>query len=246
VEVDKELRSRRLTLHLSPRPPERLFPVLARRAGARFSNNFRFKPRGPGVRQGNSRLFAREPVSMTVTAPAEFEEVLQALEIDVDVAEDVAGKVTLATSAQPLATVLSRLAHQVDAVWEPVVRLEYHKPVDAEAASYERMLSHFSELAALSPAERREEIQAELESLGRLGPDEQPTGIARLAGDILSLGSLLRTVPGEHRAAIGPQVVGVAADYWAVLSRAPGGQRSAFRQIVGALGQLARDLEQIR
>jgi hypothetical protein len=218
VEIDEKLRDVRLTLELAPRPPERLFPVLARRAFARLSVVYRVRPFPPGgVRQAGSLLFADGLVSLRLREAVELPEVWGQLGVPVEVEEGVEGTVRMDVARRPLAWVMDRIAAQVGATWVAVVRLEARRFVDPEAETYTRMRSHFSDLARLSSMERREELAAEMETLAELPTDRRAEGLRRMADDVLSLATLLHEVPGEHRAATAPYVLGIAADYRAVL-----------------------------
>jgi hypothetical protein len=247
VELDEKLRGRRVTLDLAPRPLERLFPVLARRLDARLSILYRLKPwRAEYIRRKGSLVFAGRLVDLEMSRPLDLDEALRQLGVPLEVEDGVSGRVRLSAARYPLARVFDRIADQVNAKWETVVRLEQRKPVDAEAAALERMHSHFGDLAGLSPGERREELASDLEAMLELPGDQREQRLERISTDILSLASLLQSVPGEHRAQIGPRVHAVAGDYWSVLSRLPEERRSLCAPLFAALEGLRQRLDQIR
>jgi hypothetical protein len=239
VEVDKSLRAERLTLALSSRQPGQIFPALARRVGARLELLYRLTPLPPGAlpRPGAS-LFAEQEVQVVSDGVLELEEVWQQLRIPIEVEEPLRRKVRLSTAPQPLHRLLDRIAAQVQARWNVVVRLQEIRAQDEEADAQERMRAHFQVLSYLSPAERQEEIAAHLDRLAALDEKRRPAGIAQLRAEILSLGSLLQGVPGEHRGRIGAQVRGVAQDYARVLERQKGKRRALFQPLSSALEEL--------
>jgi hypothetical protein len=108
------------------------------------------------------------------------------------------------------------------------------------------MQAHFGDLACLSPAERRDELVAEREWLEKLPPQEQAEGIRGMARDVLSLGTQLQRVPGEHREQIAPRVLAVAEAYQTVFTRLRGERRERFAPVLHALNNLQQHLMQIR
>jgi hypothetical protein len=247
VQVDEKLRGRKLTLNLVSRPPERLFPVLGRRADARVSVRFRFEPLPPGSpRRPGPLAFAREPAPIEVLQPTELSEVLRDLDGSFDLAEGVRGRVSVRSIRYSLAQVLDHFAAQVNASWKPVVRFEERKFVDRDAETFERMQAHFHDLASLPPMERREELGWDLEGIEELPEDKREAAAQRIAADILSLGTHLHNTPGEHRGPVAEGVVGIAQDYAAVLSGITGSRRQRLRPIVDALAALDERLKSIR
>jgi len=246
MEVNEELRKARFTLKLSPRPSERIYRTLARRAGAMMSVDYRLERSTSGGAAPGPLAFARDPVVLVAEQPAPVEEVLRRLDVPVELEEGLGGSVRLLAVRHPLRYALDRIAAQLSARWYPRVRLEARKPVDAEDAETDRMLRHLTDLSDLPPRERREEIHAELERLEGLPPDEQPAGLAQMARDVLSLATLLRSAPGEHREGLAADVLGVAWDYGVVLSHLPRSRREHFQPVAEALAELRSRLAAIR
>jgi hypothetical protein len=247
AEVAEELEGRRLTLSLPPRPPERLFAVLARRTGARMRVSYRLDPLAEGERaRRGSRVFAGEPVDMEILRPTPLAEALPHFDVPIEAHPDVGGTVRVRAVRHPLGGVLDHVSRQVNARWSAVVRFEYHQPVDADAAEYERMQSHFVELARLPPHERREEIAADLSAVEGLPEERRAQELLRAATDVLSLSTYLQNTPGEHRGPVWEGVLGIARDYWDVLSRMPADRRQRLGPVAAALRELERRLAAVR
>jgi len=134
----------------------------------------------------------------------------------------------------------------VKARWVAVVRLQSRTAPDPEMAALGRMHDHFSDLAALSPDERLEELASDLEAIGQLPPEERDQRVRQVAGDVLSLATLYQSVPGEHREQVAPRILAVAGDYVAALSRLPPERQAPFAPIADALAQLREHLGAIR
>ena len=250
VEMDAGLRERRFTLDIAARPPERLLRAVARRAGARLSVSFRLRPApagGEAYHPGNRPPFATQHLTVGASPALAPQDLGRYLGTRIEASEGVGGRARVpAGRRRPLAWFLDHIAAQVDARWETVVRLNTRTVPDAEAAEHEWMRAHFGDLADLSPAERREELVAERESLERLPPGEQAEGIRGVARDVRSLGTLLQTVPGEHRGRLAPRVHAVAETYRAVFTRLRGERRERFAPVLRALADLQQHLAQIR
>ena len=247
VEVDPKVKERRLTLDLVARPMERLFLVLARRAGVRISVRYRFEPLPAGeARRRGAGLFAGKPLELEIREPAPLEEALQRLDVRFDVDRRMRATVRVRAVRHPLSAVLDSLAEQAGAKWQTVVRFEERLASDGEGAAYERIQSHFFELARLPEAERREEVRADLEAIEKLPEDRRPGALERTAQDVLSMESYLHNDSSERRGPVWDYVYAVSLDYWTVLHRMPAARREAFAPVIGALVELRRRVERIR
>src|SRR5262249_42982541 len=89
IELDETLGARRFTLDLSPRPPERLFFVLARRASARCSVTYRLRRPAAETSPSSGRALATRPVTLRFPQPTPLPEVLRELPDPVKVEEGV-------------------------------------------------------------------------------------------------------------------------------------------------------------
>ena len=251
VELNAGLRERRFTLDIAARPPERLLRAVARQAGARLSVSFRLRP-APASGETHHHPdrpppFATQHLTVGASPALAPQDLGRYLGTRIEVSDGVGGRARVpAGRRRPLAWFLDHIAAQVRARWETVVRLDARTVPDDEAAEHERMRAHFGDLADLSPAERREELVAERESLERLPPGEQAEGIRGVARDVRSLGTLLQTVPGEHRGRLAPRVHAVAESYRAVFTRLRGERRERFAPVLHALADLQQHLAQIR
>jgi hypothetical protein len=247
VEVDEKIGSRPFTLDLSPRPPERLMMVLARRARARLSISYRLRRRAPGeAPHAGSPAFASGPVTLRFPQPTPLPEVLRELPVPLKVEEGVDGKVRMMAAGHSLARVLDSLAAQVDGRWETVVALSAVTPVDAAAEADERQRAYFADLARLPPAERQEEMMADLEAVERLPPERRAEAVRQIAGDVLSLAAIYQNTPGEHREPVAPLIAGIVVDYHSVLATLRPGRRELFQPVAQALSQLQQHLIAIR
>jgi hypothetical protein len=247
VELAPELRVRRLTASLSPRSPEALFQVLARRADASLTVAYRVELAPPGEPRRTARVpFAREIVSPGATGQVDLQTALQRVIAPVQVAEGVRGAVRVTERPVRLSDLMDSVTRQLGAVWKVVVRLEPRRPVDEAAAADERTRAYFQDLAGLSSSERQEELAADLQALRALPPAERDRRVRQLAADIVGMGSLLRQVPGEHRAPVQEQVRAIGADHQAVLARLGSGQQSLSAPLLEALAALAGQLAEIR
>jgi hypothetical protein len=207
----------------------------------------RMETRGKSPAKRRSRLaFARETVSLNVPEPAPVREVVRELRTKVEVAQEVEGTVRLQAARHSLSWVLDRITDQVSAEWRVVVRLDRRNPPDAAAADQERMRTHFDELSGLPPAERREEIAAELDRIEALPVLQQTAAVSVMARDVLSLGTHLRETPGEHRGPVWAGVLGISRAYSGALAALPAGRRALFDPVSEALGHLAARLTEIR
>jgi hypothetical protein len=246
VEVDEDLRSRRLTADLGLRAPERLFAALARRVDARVTVRYRLASAPAATRRRGSLAMASAPTPLYLAAPVELREALRRLPVAVDVEGELRGAVRVASADLPLARVLDQIARQVGATWKAVVFLETRRPLDAEAAAAERMRAHFGDLFHLSPSERREELAADLESLEALPSAERTHRLSRMAADILSMATLLHETPGEHRGPILTGIQAIREGYQAALSRLSPPLRTEAEPVHRALRELDQRLAQIR
>lgn len=245
--VDEPLKALPLRVDLGPRPAERLFQVLARRAGARLEVRYVVTPLASGepVFRG-ARAFAEEPAELELREPTPLDEALQELNVPIRIAGEVDGYVRLLAPSQPLRRILDRLCEQVQGCWHAEVRITARRPADAEAAADERRRAHFDDLSGLPPDERRDELAADLERIERLPPADREAALRRTADDVLSMAEHLRRTPGEHRGPVWEGVSGIANDYATVLDRMPGSRRERYAPIAAALGQLRIRLSGIR
>jgi hypothetical protein len=246
--MDAGLRERRFTLDIAARPPERLFRAVARQTGARLSVSFRLRPAAPSdqAHPPDHPAFATHYLSVRTSPALALSDIGRTLGTRIEVSEGVGGQARVPAGRRPLAGFLDHIAAQVDARWETVVHLNTRTVVDAEAAEHERMQTHFGDLACLSPVEQRDELVAERELLEKLPPEKQAEGIRGMARDVLSLGTLLQRVPGEHRGRLAPRVLAVAEGYRTVFTRLRGERRERFAPVLHALNDLQQHLAQIR
>jgi hypothetical protein len=236
IEVDPKLEPVALSLDAEPRSAERLYLALARSVPARLSIRYRFRLGGsPGA-----QLFAHESVEVQVLRPTSLRELAAELPAPVEVDEGISGRVILSGSRCTLGMLLDEIARQSRSSWTTVLSFEPRLGGDAEAAAAERMHEHLSELASLTGSDRREEIADELRRLESLSGDERQLAVRRIARDILSLGTLLKRVPGEHRGPVMGQVLPVARDYLHVV------RGRAFPELREALAELEGELRAVR
>jgi hypothetical protein len=247
VDVEKKLGEQLVTLELSPRPAERLFYVLARRGSAWLDISHRLRPLAPlEAWRGGSSVFTDELVSLEISQPVELAEAVRRLPVPVSVEEGVRARVRVFAARHSLRKVLDSLAEHARAGWTTTVRLTPRSALDAEAAAEDRMRAHFSDLARLSSAERRGEIEADVEALSLLPPAKRGESVRRMADDVLSLGTVFASVPGEHRATVGSRLLAVARDYWTVVSGIPQDRRSELQPVLDAIRELDQKLRQLR
>jgi hypothetical protein len=247
LEADEKLRTQRVTLDVSPRPLERLLPVLARRFGARIELRYDLARSRPGAAERpRTRLFASRPVTIGIVRGMPLSDVLQGLRIPSRVEGGLDGKITLPAAKLPLSDVLDRVASQLGASWQPVVRFQRWSAPDEEAEETERRHAFFADLAGLSPEERREELRSDVEQLGRLPEPQRGAAVQRMASDLLSLSTLYASVPGEHRGPIAGKINGILADYRHVLGGIGPEQRAGYGPLFTAFDQVRADLNEVR
>jgi hypothetical protein len=244
IELPGKLSELRLTADFSPRPPERLFPALARRVNCRLQGLFHLgkAPVGaPYIR--SSKLFSEGPTPVLLPRSLNAEAALSLLQsggvkIETDSEATLPGIVRFPRNGTPLRATLDAVARATRLTWWPKVRLEPRKSVDAAAEEDDRRQAHYSDLVALTPEERREEIAADLERLESLTGAARDLALSRMVSDVQGLGTLFERTPGEHRDGIRTRLTGIGSDYWTVLSGLPSERQASFASLLEALRDL--------
>jgi hypothetical protein len=170
---------------------------------------------------------------------------LEQLGLRAEVEEGVHGDVEVSASRTPIAQVLDRVAAQVGAQWQTVIRFEPRRAADTSAAREEGRRIFYEGLAALSPAERREELAAELAALERLPPEQRERALHRLETGIQNMALVVRQAPGEHRAALLGHVHAIQRDFWTALVGLPVDQQRRTAPLIRALRELQQRLAEI-
>jgi hypothetical protein len=247
VEMDAKLAAQRLTLELVPRPPEAIYAILARRAKARVAVSYRLEPAVEGTPRGHgATIFAAYPVSLEITRPVPLAEALQRLSLRTEVRGGLDGPVRVVAARTPLARVLDQLVGQVNGTWNAVVRLELRRPIDAAAAADERERAHYYDLARLAPADRQEELAADVNTLLQLPEAQLGSALRERASEIRAMSRLVQETPGEHRGPVVNRVLAVASDYWLILSRLGPSQRLQAEPLLRAVADVRQALVTLR
>ena len=234
IKLDPQLKNRKLTIELAPRPAESVIWSIARRADARSDVVYLFQKSSPADSGKKSPwIYATDTVSLPAPILKPLEEALMELVIPARVDEGLNKEVRVFSPKMPLYRVLDNLAGQVGAKWSAEVRIDWRPAREVEAGSYSRMMHHFSDLARFPSAERQEEIEADLAVA--LNSADSKDGLARMATDIRGLATLYNQIPGEHRETLAPKFTSIVRDYTAVIRRASGKERGRLAPLITAI-----------
>jgi hypothetical protein len=243
VLLDPKLSGKKVTVRLSPRPPGRFFVALARRIGARPEIEHilaRGQSKEPSAADSG---FADRLIEMRTSGRIPLEEAVRELDANIKVAPGLDGSVSVFSPGLPLYRVLNSLSRQLDASWHTELKVEYLKPTDVEAESYERARDHFSDLARLSESERLEETRALLGDLALLPEKERSAAITVAAANISSLSSIYQQIPGEHRESLNSRFAGILHAYRTTLQERKSLQ---FDSLLNALQQAESEIRRSR
>jgi hypothetical protein len=249
IDLPGKLSELRLTADFSPRPPERLFPALARRANCRLQGLFHLgkAPTGTSyLRRGTLLSEGPAPVSLPRSLDAEAALALLrsgGVAVETEINAPLSGVVRFPRNGTPLRFTLDAIARATRLTWWPKVRLEPRKSVDAAAEEEDRRQAHYTDLVALTSEERREEIAADLSRLDDLSDAARESALSRIVGDLQGLGTLFERTPGEHRDGIRANLMGIGGDYRAVLSGLRSERQSEFGSLLAALRELGARLQ---
>ncbi len=243
IELDEKAADARVTTFISPRSPERLVPLLGRRANIFATLHYRFgigeavTPSPPG--------FGKELLTQDFREPMEVEDALRALRLSAEIAPEVRGKVRLNSARVPLHRVLDQIAAQSGSKWSVVIHLKARTAADEIAAREDEPRFFYSDLARLTAEERREEIGSDLEFLMELPNSERETAVKTLAGNLSGMTTLVREAQ-ENRGTVTGHVTSIARDFDLALRRLPSGDRAWAAPLFDALRELSLGLRSIQ
>lgn len=252
IELVGKVPAHPLTLNLSPRAPERLFPALARRMNCRILLLYKLGrlPVGSPYEKGEG-MFAEGPTPTPLPRSLEVGQLLALLrsagvQVETDPVTPPRGKVRLPQAQLPLRVTLTYLSRTTGMAWWPVVRLTPRKSVDAAAEGEDRRQAYYTDLGALTSQERREELTADLDELDRVPLEEHDAALGQFIGDVAGLGTLFDRTPEEHRAGIRARLRLIGADYTEVLDSLHKDRRAELQKLVDAVRDLRERLREPR
>lgn len=246
ITVDERASDRRLDTHITPRTPERLVPLLGRRANVSATLAYRFELPGVGEDAPPSPAgFGKELLAQDLREPLEIEAALRALRLPGELGKGVEGKVRLHTQRAPVHRVLDQIAAQSGSRWSVVIRIRARNPADEVAAREEEPRFLYSDLAQLTSDERREEIQSDLEHLAALPDEKREEAVKSLAGNLSGMTPIFKQAQ-ENRGAVAGNVAAIARDYNLVLRRLPPDNRAWAAPLFAALRELSLELRALQ
>ena len=246
ITVDPKAAERRLDTVIMPRSPERLVPLLGRRANVSATLVYRFEmPRVGEAATSSPAGFGKDLVARDLREPLEIDEAIRSLGVPAELGKGVHGKVRVNSLRAPVHRVLDQIAAQTRSRWSVEIRLRDRTAADEIAAREEAPRLLYSDLARLNPEERREEIQADLEALENLPEEEQGEAVKTLAGNLKEMGSLVKEAQ-ENRGAVAGNVSAIARDYSLALRRLPSDNRAWSAPLFDALRELSLELRALQ
>ena len=247
ITVDEKAADLRLDTLITPRVPERLTPLLGRRARVSASLVYRFELPGVGETSLSSPPgFGKEVITQDLRESQDVEEALRTLRIPCEVGEGVKGKLRLRTLQMPVHRVLDQIATQSGSRWTVVIRLRARTAPDEAAAREEEPRFLYSDLAQLTSAERREEIQADLDHLMALPEEKRAEAVKSLAGNLSGMNVVFKQSVQENRDAVAGNVAAIVRDYDHVLRRLPSDHRAWAVPLNDALRELTLELRALQ
>jgi hypothetical protein len=167
------------------------------------------------------------------------------LRLPAEVGNGVRGKVRPNTLRAPVNRVLDQIAAQSGSRWTVVIRLKARTAADEIAARDDEPRFLYSDLARLTPEERREEIGSDLETLMALPESERAEAVKSLAGNLMGMTSIVREAQ-ENRGVVAGAVGSIAQDYGLTLRRLPSDNRAWAAPLADALRELSLELRALQ
>lgn len=219
----------------------RYIVMTPRKEGQALPDRFRLPMDLPAV---SLKIAQRMPLAGVVAA------LKNAAQLDVEVAEELKGEVTLQAAETPLPEVLDSLCNQVGAVWTLAYRLK-PTPEDpkektpgalGEPKAAEEDQQPAEQWAEMTPEERQKRVRQHTSALLRANPAERKRQVRALVEQVRELARTLAPLTGDERAKLARELQYRAEPYLNELNQLSPEQRrdlepliQAFQRVLGVV-----------